>query len=77
MDSIYDMASTAAGYFGPVGVGISGLMALNKGLSNVFGSTDGMTRTDAILGSAFMPFPVKWLNMFGAKTTDTFKNQSW
>ena len=77
MDSIYDMGSTIAGQLGPVGMGVSGLMALNKGLSNVFGSTDGMTRTDAILGSAFMPAPVKWLNMWGAKTTDTFNNQSW
>lgn len=35
------------------------------------------TRTDAILGSAFMPAPVKWLNMAGARTTEGFKNQSW
>jgi hypothetical protein len=49
-------------------------MALNKGLSNLFGSTSGMTTQDAILGSAFMPAPVKWLNMAGAKTTSTFGN---
>lgn len=42
MDSIYDMGSTIAGQLGPVGMGISGLMTLNKGLSNIFGSTDGM-----------------------------------
>jgi len=53
------------------------MMELNKGLSNVFGSTSGMTRTDAILGSAFMPAPVKWLNMAGARTTNGFNNQSW
>lgn len=35
------------------------------------------TKTDAILGSAFMPASVKWLNMAGAKTTDAFHNQSW
>jgi len=52
-------------------------MALNKGLSNIFGSTSGMTTQDAILGSAFMPAPVKWLNMAGANTTSTFNNQSW
>jgi len=52
-------------------------MALNKGLSNIFGSTSGMTVQDAILGSAFMPAPVKWVNMIGAKTTSTFDNQSW
>ena len=36
-----------------------------------------MTVQDAILGSAFMPAPVKWLNMWGANTTSTFNNQSW
>ena len=24
-----------------------------------------------------MPAPIKWINMIGANTTDTFKNQSW
>lgn len=76
MDSIYDIATAGANFL-PGGQIISGAMALNKGLSNIFGSTDGMTVQDAILGSAFMPAPVKWLNMAGAKTTDTFKNQSW
>jgi len=33
-----------------------------------------MTIQDAILGSAFMPAPVKWLNMWGANTTGTFNN---
>ena len=36
-----------------------------------------MTKQDAILGSAFMPAPVKWLNMAGAKSTGSFYNQSW
>jgi len=62
---------------GPVGALVSGGMALNKGLSNIFGSTSGMTVQDAILGSAFMPAPVKWLNMWGANTTSSFNNQSW
>ena len=77
MDTAYDIVQGTAGLFGPVGMTVSGIMALNKGLSNVFGSTSGMTRQDAILGSAFMPAPVKWLNMAGAKTTDKFSNQSW
>jgi hypothetical protein len=77
MDTIYDSASAIAGTMGPIGMGVSGLMTLNKGLSNVFGSTDGMTKTDAILGSAFMPAPVKWLNMWGSSKTGTFNNQSW
>lgn len=76
MDAIYDIASAGAALI-PGGQVLAGAMALNKGLSNLFGSTDGMTKTDAILGSAFMPATVKWLNMAGAQTTDTFKNQSW
>lgn len=77
MDTTYDIAQMGASFIPGAGTLVSGIMSLNKGLSNIFGSTDGMTRTDAILGSAFMPFPVKWLNMFGAKTTGTFNNQSW
>lgn len=76
-DTAYDAAQAAIGFMGPVGSLISGSMALNKGLSNIFGSTDGMTVQDAILGSAWMPAPVKWLNMAGARTTTTFNNQSW
>jgi len=74
MDSIYDAATAGANFIPGVGQGISAMMTLNKGLSNIFGSTSGMTKTDAILGSAFMPAPVKWLNMAGAKTTDKFEN---
>lgn len=77
MDTIYDVISTGATFFGPIGSLVSGAMALNKGLSNIFGSTSGMTLQDAILGSAFMPAPVKWTNMINAKTTSSFKNQSW
>ena len=77
MDMTYDLVQNAAGMFGPVGSLVSGGMALNKGLSNIFGSTDGMTKTDAILGSAWMGAPVKWLNMAGAQTTGSFNNQSW
>lgn len=77
MDTVYDLAQTGVGFIPGVGTAISGAMALNKGLSNIFGSTSGMTKTDAILGSAFMPAPVKWLNMAGASTTGTFNNQSW
>ena len=35
------------------------------------------TKTDAILGSAFMPAPIKWINMWGSSKTGTFNNQSW
>ena len=77
MDNVYDLVQTRVNFIPGIGQGISGVMALNKGLSNVFGSTSGMTKQDAILGSAFMPAPVKWLNMANAKTTSTFNNQSW
>ena len=35
------------------------------------------TKQDAILGSAFMPAPVKWINVWGSSKTGTFDNQSW
>lgn len=77
MDIGYDTATLAANFIPGAGQIVSGAMALNKGLSNIFGSTDGMTVQDAILGSAFMPAPVKWINMIGANKTDNFRNQSW
>ena len=77
MDMAYDALTIGANFVPGAGQIISGALALNKGLSNIFGSTDGMTKQDAILGSAFMPAPVKWLNMWGASKTGTFNNQSW
>lgn len=74
IDQIYDAATGVVGAANPI---VGGAMVLNKGLSNLFGSTDGMTLQDAILGSAAMPAPVKWLNMAGAKKTGTFNNYSW
>lgn len=76
-DLAYDLIGAGVGFTGPVGAIVSGGMALNKGLSNIFGSTSGMTVQDAILGSAFMPAPVKWINMIGANTTGDFYRQSW
>jgi hypothetical protein len=77
MDTIYDLTSMGVNAIPGAGQIISGAMVLNKGLSNIFGSTDGMTVQDAILGSAFMPAPVKWLNMWGSSKTGTFDRQSW
>ena len=76
MDTAYDLATLGTAFV-PGGQVLSGALALNKGLSNIFGSTDGMTVQDAILGSAFMPAPIKWLNMAGATTVGNFNNQSW
>ena len=77
LDIGYDTLALGANFIPGAGQLISGGMILNKGLSNIFGSTDGMTVQDAILGSAFMPAPVKWLNMAGASRTGSFNNQSW
>ena len=76
-DMAYDVTAAAANAIPVAGQMISGMMTLNKGLSNLFGSTSGMTLQDAILGSAWMPAPIKWINMINAKTTGTFNNQSW
>lgn len=77
MDTVYDVGTAAVNAIPGIGQILSGGLALNKGLSNIFGSTDGMTVTDSILGSAFMPAPIKWLNMWGSSKTGTFNNQSW
>ena len=77
LDTVYDALQAGIGFVPGWGTVAAGAMALNKGLSNIFGSTDGMTSTDAILGSAFMPAPIKWLNMLGSSKTGTFNKQSW
>lgn len=77
MDLAYDAVMVGVNAVPGFGQLVSGMMALNKGLSNVFGSTSGMTVQDAILGSAFTPAPVKWANVWGSSTTSTFGNQSW
>ena len=77
MDTVYDGVTAAVNFVPGWGQLASGMMTLNKGLSNMFGSTSGMTKTDAILGSAFMPAPVKWLNMAGANTTSGINNFSY
>ena len=76
-DTIYDMASLGVNFIPGVGQALSGAMALNKGLSNIFGSTSGNTLVDSILGSAFMPAPIKWLNQIGKTTSRSVGNQSW
>ncbi len=76
-DTAYDLIQTGVSTIPVYGQLIAGGMALNKGLSNIFGSTDGMTTQDAILGSAWAGAPVKWLNMWGSSKTGTFDKQSW
>lgn len=76
-DAIYDGLTVAANAIPGYGQFISASMSLNKGQSNLLGSTDGMTLQDAIIGSSFMPAPVKWVNVLGSRTTSSFNNQSW
>lgn len=76
MDSVYDGISDAAMSFGPVGMLVGGIMKggalLGKGLNALGGGTDGMTSTDAILGSSFLSLtPIGLVNGFGGKKADT------
>ncbi len=76
MDSVYDGISDAAMSFGPVGMLAGGIMKggalLGKGLNALGGGTDGMTNTDAILGSSFLSLtPLGLINGFGGKKADT------
>ena len=76
MDGAYDIIQQAAGNFGPIGQVVSLGMQANKMLGNVANKlgvgTDGMTTTDAIMGSAFMQLtPFGLINGFGGKKADT------
>lgn len=76
MDSVYDGISDAAMAFGPVGMLVGGIMKggalLGKGVNALGGGTDGMTNTDAILGSSFLSLtPLGLVNGFGGKKADT------
>ena len=76
MDSAYDAVQGAAGMFGPIGQVVSLGMGANKLLGNVANKlgagTDGMTSTDAILGSSFLQLtPFGLVNGFGGKKADT------
>ena len=76
MDSVYDGISDAAMAFGPVGMLVGGIMKggslLGKGMNALGGGTDGMTTTDAILGSSFLNLtPLGLVNGFGGKKADT------
>lgn len=79
MDSVYDGISDAAMSFGPVGMMVGGIMKggklLGGVLNSVGGGTDGMTTTDAILGSSFL-FPIGIISGFGGQKAETItKNE--
>lgn len=76
MDSVYDGISDAAMSLGPVGMLVGGIMKggalLGKGMNALGGGTDGMTTTDAILGSSFLNLtPFGLINGFGGSKADT------
>ena len=76
MDTVYDGISDAAMAFGPIGMMVGGIMKggklLGKGMNAIGGGTDGMTTTDAILGSSFLNLtPIGLINGFGGSTTTT------
>lgn len=76
IDSVYDGISDAAMSLGPVGMLAGGIMKggalLGKGINALGGGTDGMTSTDAILGSSFLSLtPLGLVNGFGGKKADT------
>lgn len=81
MDSVYDGISDAAMAFGPVGMMVGGIMKGGKLLGGVMnsvgGGTDGMTTTDAILGSSFLNLtPIGLINGFGGQKAETItKNE--
>lgn len=76
MDSVYDGISDAAMSFGPIGMMVGGIMKGGKMLGGVMnsvgGGTDGMTTTDAILGSSFLNLtPIGLVNGFGGQKSET------
>lgn len=76
MDSVYNGISDAAMAFGPAGMLVGGIMKggdlLSKGVNALGGGTDGMTNTDALLGSSFLSLtPLGLINGFGGKRADT------
>ena len=76
MDSVYDGISDAAMSLGPVGMLVGGIMKggamLGKGVNALGGGTDGMTTTDAILGSSFLNLtPIGLINGSGGSKADT------
>lgn len=77
MDTAYDTVQKAASKFGPIGNIVSGAMGVGKLLGNavskIGGGTDGMTKTDAIMNSAFLNLtPLGLINGFGGKRANTY-----
>lgn len=77
LDAGYDAAQSFVSQLGPVGKAAGLFMGANKllakGLNKIGGGTDGMTSTDAIMGSNFLAAtPVGMINGFGGKRANSF-----
>lgn len=75
LDQAYDQASDVVMQINPL---VGGIMKANgllsKGVNALGGGTDGMTTTDAILGSSFMQMtPLGLINGFGGSKSDTME----
>lgn len=78
-DSIYDTASDVVGSipgWGTVaGLAMKGVGVLSKGVAALGGGTDGLTKTDALLGSNFFQLtPMGLVNGFFGKRSHTLDN---
>lgn len=78
-DSIYDTAAdviaTVPGWGTVASLALKGNALLSKGVSALGGGTDGMTTTDALLGSNFFQMtPMGLINGFGGKKSHTLEN---
>lgn len=76
MDSVYDGIADAAMSIPGWGTLVGGIMKggklVGQGVNALGGGTDGMTSTDAILGSSFLNLtPLGLINGFGGAKTDT------
>ena len=77
LDGIYDNVSDAIGMVPGWGTAASVIMkgakVLGQGVNALGGGTDGMTSTDAILGSSFLNLtPMGLINGFGGSRSDNF-----
>lgn len=74
LDIAYDAIAAGIAFVPVIGTAASAIMAANKflghGIKAMGGGTDGMTTTDAILGSSFLQAtPLGMINGFGGRST--------
>ena len=81
MDAAYDAIATGVSFIPGVGQIIGGSMAvaklLNKGMNNLGAGTDGMTTTDAVLGSNFFGWNIGAINGAFGSRAHTLDHNDW